>query len=251
MSCPYAVLGLEKNASIINVKNAYKQKVLLCHPDKPGGTIEEFQKVQDAYERITKTQCQTQWCQTIIEMFSMFAQSITPKIVSIYLNVDFHDVYHKKIKRLVIKVKRWNNQIFDVSFNQIVYLSLDKLNQIYIFDTLGDDCMFNNKRSDLIIHTQIVNVPECISIGTVFGTYDLYVNIPCTLYEYYTMDKFDIADVFKIENKHTKSFCLLDLGMPQGDGQRGNIYVRLDICLPEIPENHEESFIKCLKQHFA
>ena len=50
---PYAVLGLPEGASQEAVKEAYRGLSMKVHPDK-GGTIEEFQKVQHAYNMITK-----------------------------------------------------------------------------------------------------------------------------------------------------------------------------------------------------
>ena len=48
----YEVLGLTKDASMDEVKKAYKRLALLHHPDK-GGNVEEFRKITDAYEKIT------------------------------------------------------------------------------------------------------------------------------------------------------------------------------------------------------
>jgi curved DNA-binding protein CbpA len=45
----YAVLGIKKNASIEDIKKAYRKKVKKCHPDY-GGDTEEFRKVQEAYD---------------------------------------------------------------------------------------------------------------------------------------------------------------------------------------------------------
>ena len=48
---PYAVLGLEPGASFDEVKAAWRQLVMRCHPDK-GGDAAEFRRVQAAYEAI-------------------------------------------------------------------------------------------------------------------------------------------------------------------------------------------------------
>jgi len=50
----YKTLGLKKNASIWDVKKAWKDKVSVLHPDLPSGNAEEFKKVQSAYEKILK-----------------------------------------------------------------------------------------------------------------------------------------------------------------------------------------------------
>lgn len=45
----YGLLGLQKNASVDEVKKAYRKEALVKHPDR-GGNKEEFQKMQAAYE---------------------------------------------------------------------------------------------------------------------------------------------------------------------------------------------------------
>ena len=47
----YDVLGLKANATAEDIKRAYRKKALKNHPDK-GGNLNEFLKIQEAYERI-------------------------------------------------------------------------------------------------------------------------------------------------------------------------------------------------------
>ena len=51
----YKLLDLDKNASIDEIKKAYKQKALKCHPDR-GGNEEEFKKISTAYETLSDPQ---------------------------------------------------------------------------------------------------------------------------------------------------------------------------------------------------
>lgn len=46
----YAILGIQKDASMNEVHAAYKKRALDSHPDKPGGSNEAFVKVRDAFE---------------------------------------------------------------------------------------------------------------------------------------------------------------------------------------------------------
>ncbi|KAJ9444586.1 hypothetical protein DIPPA_12143 [Diplonema papillatum] len=50
---PYATLGVEENASLDQVKAAYRKLSLTKHPDK-GGSLEEFQRIQTAHNIIVK-----------------------------------------------------------------------------------------------------------------------------------------------------------------------------------------------------
>jgi hypothetical protein len=49
----YAVLGLKNGATKEEIKKAYRNLVMKCHPDK-GGSQEDFRKIQEAYELLQK-----------------------------------------------------------------------------------------------------------------------------------------------------------------------------------------------------
>jgi curved DNA-binding protein CbpA len=50
---PWFILGVEPNASLREIKQAYKRLALKNHPDK-GGTIAEWLNISKAYETITQ-----------------------------------------------------------------------------------------------------------------------------------------------------------------------------------------------------
>ena len=45
------ILGLAKNAPVLAIKKAYRERALSTHPDR-GGEAAEFREVQRAYERL-------------------------------------------------------------------------------------------------------------------------------------------------------------------------------------------------------
>jgi DnaJ family protein A protein 2 len=47
----YEIIGVEKTASMDEIKKAYRKKAIKMHPDK-GGDQEEFQKLQQAYDTL-------------------------------------------------------------------------------------------------------------------------------------------------------------------------------------------------------
>ena len=51
---PYSTLGVKPGASEAEIKAAFRKLSKIHHPDKNGGSSEEFRKILDAYEELTK-----------------------------------------------------------------------------------------------------------------------------------------------------------------------------------------------------
>jgi preprotein translocase subunit Sec63 len=49
----YRVLGVQVNANLCTIRQAYRSLVLQTHPDK-GGSKDQFLKIQEAYEVLTR-----------------------------------------------------------------------------------------------------------------------------------------------------------------------------------------------------
>ncbi|KZF22140.1 DnaJ-domain-containing protein [Xylona heveae TC161] len=68
---PYKILGVSKDASLATVRTAYRKLVLQCHPDKVQNEalrsqkIDEFQRVQQAYETLSDDQKRQQYDQQV------------------------------------------------------------------------------------------------------------------------------------------------------------------------------------------
>ena len=46
----YDTLGVAKNATVEQIKKAYKKLALKCHPDRPEGDESKFRAINEAYE---------------------------------------------------------------------------------------------------------------------------------------------------------------------------------------------------------
>lgn len=54
MQAACKVLGVSKDATPDEIRSAYRKMSLRAHPDKPGGSNEAFQLVQNAYDTLTR-----------------------------------------------------------------------------------------------------------------------------------------------------------------------------------------------------
>lgn len=76
----YAVLGVAKEASSLEIKNAYKIKALLFHPDKASGGEKQFDEIRKAYMVLSNKK--TRW------LYDLCGDGIVP-----ILNEDRYSVY--------------------------------------------------------------------------------------------------------------------------------------------------------------
>jgi hypothetical protein len=49
---PYKVLGIPQGADVKTIKKAHRAMSMRYHPDVPGGSHEDFQRIQEAYEQV-------------------------------------------------------------------------------------------------------------------------------------------------------------------------------------------------------
>jgi DnaJ family protein A protein 2 len=60
----YAILGVGRDASEEDLKKAYKRAALLAHPDKPTGSKEKFQAVNEAYTVLSNAEARAEYDHT-------------------------------------------------------------------------------------------------------------------------------------------------------------------------------------------
>lgn len=72
MQDPYAVLGVDRNASLSDIKKAYKTQAMKNHPDK-GGDEKKFKEINNAYTTITRETNDSPFDVFQREMHTMFS----------------------------------------------------------------------------------------------------------------------------------------------------------------------------------
>jgi DnaJ family protein A protein 2 len=109
----YKILGVSRGASQEEIKKAYRQKALLCHPDK-GGDPEEFKKLSSSYKALTDPKSQkntppdlNEFFADIInkEFFKNFGFNFPSRNTASFfhtLTVSLEDLCQRKIRHLKV-----------------------------------------------------------------------------------------------------------------------------------------------------
>lgn len=248
----YEILGLSKNASISEVKKAYRDLVLKHHPDKQGGDAESFRKVHEAYDAIRQgknndgTQAQSDieandnLLKSMLDVLMQFARDLMDKKkrnIYVTMPVTIEDIYHKRVKKITIKVKRRTPDGGIALISEDFIINLDDYDETYVFDGRGDDCILKKIPSgDVIIKLEIEKHPF-IRIDTLFCKYDLYTEVEILLLNHYTDNAIIVPFLNNTEiivpyDKKSKNIKVAQKGLPYND-TRGDLYIHVSLKLPE------------------
>jgi DnaJ-class molecular chaperone len=204
------VLGLSSNATLEDIRRAYKQEALKHHPDKNGGDDTRFKEINAAYQYLVtheglskkeasqdedmykyifailnilyaKAQAQVQ---EQVNEAKETKQRIKPKTIVTKIKVRIEDVYNMRVLTCNVKVKRrrTDNQL---AFESVtVYLPLMSYKEHYEFPECGDDGEHPDcPRGDICITTTIEN-NDNYYIDDLFCRYDIHTEQYISLYEY-------------------------------------------------------------------
>jgi hypothetical protein len=153
-----------------------------------------------------------------------------PKDIYISLKVTMSDIYHRKFKKLNVKVKKWVNNDFIIS-SEIVYIDISKCLDYetkFVFDNLGDASMFRAlNRSNIII--TVHHIPdENIYISEEFEM--LSISIDVSLEEFNNNSTFKIDQLhIDVPNMNKTSYIVPEMGLFKNDNTRAPLLVRVNI----------------------
>jgi DnaJ-class molecular chaperone len=262
MGSLYAILELDKSSSQDDIRKSYKRLALKYHPDKNHAAYDDrFPQIKAAYDILSDpikrdvydaqyssrdkiNYSSVDWRDFINKMvksmYTIMRKNAFPDDIIITLKVDIHEIYHKKIKKLNIKVKRWNEDEF-MSDHSVIYIDLMNYQSEYRCAGKGDASMFRKlSNSDIIVKLRI-NDEADVSVPNIFSLYDISVQIPVTLHSFYTDTSFKVSSLLNIEipNERKTNYVLKGMGLPffseDAEEMRGDIYVCLKIEMPTDP----------------
>ena len=280
----YEILQVEKTATPDAIRHAYRRQALLHHPDKkPDRDDRMFKEIQEAYETLSDPMrrgiydttydgnvTNINWKEYInyivVITTNLFASMIDAKRrdVNITIPISMNDLYHGKIKKVIVKVKRLQENLKLESISIPIFISLIDYDSEYVVKNQGDDGLLKKfARGDLkvCIKLQEESYSKRLRIDQLFCKHDLYYDRDITLYEHYFIKSFNIElfddFILTVPYDHKKVVMLKGKGLPYIDDygyeQRGDLYVCFHVILPKPDLCNMvdvDQFSACLKKYF-
>ena len=152
----YQKLGLNKGASIDDIKRAYKKLALRFHPDKNPDldSCKEFISITESYKRLLNDDENNIFNKKFFYKKQKTKIQKTVKEVVINFNVSVKDIYTNALKKLTIKLLRKDNDKL-IKKKEDFYISLLNYKNEYRFVGKGDEDLSGNK-GDIRILVNIV-----------------------------------------------------------------------------------------------
>lgn len=279
---PYIILGLNTSASEQDIKQAYKRLALKFHPDKNGGDDTQFKRINEAYQMLQDPVKRKMYAVThetdinsevfseiASSFFNMFYQQMEERInsqmkqqkskggskkrkINISIDISLEEIYNAQVKKVLVKVKRKNG------YEKVpLYISLLNYQRKYCFQGCGDYDTNRDKMDDIEVSINIVQPQKhFVTINDTICKYDLHMEVPISLYEYYygfsrgimyfndevLNIKID-GETFQRHMSSNASFVHIcnGYGLPYTEDEqavlRGNLYITFVLKLPELPQD--------------
>jgi DnaJ-class molecular chaperone len=101
----YNILGVERDATPAQIKKAYRKLAVVHHPDKPGGSHEEFQKIGEAYAVLSD--------ETKRQIYDQYGEEALKQFESANGGPFMHPGMQVRMQPLVVKVECTIQELYD------------------------------------------------------------------------------------------------------------------------------------------
>jgi DnaJ-class molecular chaperone len=269
----YDILELKTNASQEDIRSSYKKLALQYHPDRNPNGKERFQQIADAYNILSDDTLRHKYDlkQTLDFTHknafdtwkSLFPQDISNEVLSKIVkqifdlpidNTHFEIIYkyiletikiRPKGKKRTLYIKAYYdiNKLFEGDYEKDIIVEMTHNNKSrkweYQLDIRQSHFYFleeiNENTQNMMIHININLIPNGLPSGyDIRESYDLLVDIPITLIEYYNDIIFIInhfGEYLRIHCKNINESYLLykipNKGLPYNKYERGDLYIKL------------------------
>lgn len=210
----YEILGVSKNATEDEIKKAYKKLALLYHPDKLKGEkgTHHFQKINQAYQILSDPKKRMLYdCEqdsfglgeevmnTLLSVFMNLInqyknnkpksykkkEATNKEILKLKIPVTVEELYKGEIKKVVVKVKRRRNDLYDYHHIDL-YICLKNFFRKILFEGYGDEDIETGTMQDIEVELEINNQDSEFKVDDICHSYDiLCFDQPLSLYEFY------------------------------------------------------------------
>lgn len=216
----HKILEIDENASLVDVKIAFRKLALKYHPDKSGDDV-KFKQIVEAYKKLVLEKS-NDFNQLHIDDFDLLAllnkYLFTPTIEKT-MEYTLKELYFRTEKKLKIGNDKIISFNIDGSHQKIIPIieSEKVMLQLKLKLRLNDEKKYRILDNNLIF---FINVDFVDSLG---GFCYNYKHLDDEKYLLYYNDLITPNDMFELKN----------FGLLKDDGTRGNLILKINIIYPE------------------
>jgi len=279
----YSILGVSEDASVDDVKKAYRKLASKNHPDK-GGNTERFQEIQQAYDVLSEPNKRAEYDRIrkfgSANTFGRFNQpggfnfhfgdfdinGMDDLFANIHVNRHRPESHQRKNKDLKITIPvsledslKAHNKVVEVktttpgsnSKPTVIEINVPKgvnNNTTVRYRGLGDDLFAEVPRGDLIVSFKLIEHP----VYSIINDIDLIRTITLSIVESMTgkdinittLDGSEIMIHIKPGTQPGTKLRIKGHGLyKENANDRGNLLVQVDICVPSVKIEELESMV--------